>query len=151
MDYFLERFPPRFFTVKLVCFIGFLGSSYIVLFTIPLCMILIFVCLNNCRCPTSRRRTIGAFVRSLAMATLLRVGPLEAPFKWWCMCVRVCSGVCSVVHAGLRVLSLSQWRKVSLPLVLWQESEPNFKGLPKVSGVTINHWFFSKVWLVTCL
>ena len=26
------RFPLRFFTVKLVCFIGFLGSSYLVLF-----------------------------------------------------------------------------------------------------------------------
>ena len=26
------RFPPRFFTMKLVCFIGFPGSSYLVLF-----------------------------------------------------------------------------------------------------------------------
>ena len=37
---FSGKFPPWFFTVKLVCFIGFLESSYLVLFTIPLCMIL---------------------------------------------------------------------------------------------------------------
>ena len=37
---FLGRFPPRFFTMKLVCFIDFPESSYLVLFTIPLCMIL---------------------------------------------------------------------------------------------------------------
>ena len=36
VDCFLERFPPRFFTVKLVCFIGFPRSSYLVLFTFPL-------------------------------------------------------------------------------------------------------------------
>ena len=33
---FSGRFPPRFFTVKLVGFIGFPGSSYRVLFTFPL-------------------------------------------------------------------------------------------------------------------
>ena len=33
VDYFLGRFPLKFFTVKLVCFIGFPGSSYLVLFT----------------------------------------------------------------------------------------------------------------------
>ena len=44
---FSGRFPPRFFIVKLVCFIGFLGSSYLVLFTIPLCMILMFVCFKK--------------------------------------------------------------------------------------------------------
>ena len=38
--------------------------------------------------------------------------------------------------------SLSRWRKVCLTLILWQESKPNFKGLSKVSGVTINHWVF---------
>ena len=32
VDFFLGRFPPRFFTVKLVCFISFPGSSYLVLF-----------------------------------------------------------------------------------------------------------------------
>ena len=37
---FSGRFPPRFFTVKLVCFIGFPGSSYLVLFNFLLCMIL---------------------------------------------------------------------------------------------------------------
>ena len=36
----LGRFPLRFFTVELICFIGFLGSLYLVLFTILLCMIL---------------------------------------------------------------------------------------------------------------
>ena len=40
MDCFSGRFPLRFFTVKLVCFISFPGSSYLVLFTFPLCMIL---------------------------------------------------------------------------------------------------------------
>ena len=40
VDCFSRRFPPRFFTVKLVGFIGFLGLSYIVLFTFPLHMIL---------------------------------------------------------------------------------------------------------------
>ena len=39
-DCFSEKFPSRFFTVKLVCFIGFPGSSYLVLFTFLLCMIL---------------------------------------------------------------------------------------------------------------
>ena len=38
---FSGRFPPRFFTVKLVCFIGFPRSSYLVLFNFLLCMILI--------------------------------------------------------------------------------------------------------------
>ena len=32
VDCFSGRFPPRFFTVKLVGFIGFPGSSYLVLF-----------------------------------------------------------------------------------------------------------------------
>ena len=36
VNWFLGRFPPGFFTVKLVCFIGFLGSSYLVLFIFPL-------------------------------------------------------------------------------------------------------------------
>ena len=35
-----RKVSPRFFTVKLVCFIGFPMSSYLVLFTISLCMIL---------------------------------------------------------------------------------------------------------------
>ena len=39
-DCFSEKFTSRFFTVKLVCFIGFPGSSYLVLFTFLLCMIL---------------------------------------------------------------------------------------------------------------
>ena len=47
MDCFSGRFPSRFFTVKIVCFIDFLGSSYLVLFTFPLCMILMFICFNK--------------------------------------------------------------------------------------------------------
>ena len=50
VDCFSGRFPPRFFTVKLVCFIGFLGLSYPVLFIFPLHdfdMILMFVCFNK--------------------------------------------------------------------------------------------------------
>ena len=47
---FSGRFLSRFFTVKLVCFIGFPGSSYLVLFIFPLHdfdMILMFVCFNK--------------------------------------------------------------------------------------------------------
>ena len=50
VDSFLGRFPPRDFTMKLVCFIGFPGSSYLVLFIFPLHdfdMILMFVCFNK--------------------------------------------------------------------------------------------------------
>ena len=45
VNYFSGRFPPRFFTVKLVGFISFPESSYLVLFIFPLHdfdMILIF-------------------------------------------------------------------------------------------------------------
>ena len=45
LDCLSGRFPPRFFTMKLVCFIGFPGSSYLVLFTILLCVM--FVCFNK--------------------------------------------------------------------------------------------------------
>ena len=47
---FLGRFHLRFFTVKLVGFIGFPGSLYLVLFIFLLHdfdMILIFVCFNK--------------------------------------------------------------------------------------------------------
>ena len=50
VDCFLGRFPPRFFTVKLVCFVGFPRSSYLVLFIFPLHdfdMMLMFVCFNK--------------------------------------------------------------------------------------------------------
>ena len=50
VNYFSGRFPPRFFTVKLVGFIGFPESSYLVLFIFSLHdfdMILIFVCFNK--------------------------------------------------------------------------------------------------------
>ena len=32
VDCFSGRFPPKFFTMKLVCFIGFPRSSYLILF-----------------------------------------------------------------------------------------------------------------------
>ena len=44
---FSGRIPPRYFTMKLVCFISFPGSSYLVLFIFPLHdfdMILTFFC-----------------------------------------------------------------------------------------------------------
>ena len=47
---FLGRFPPKFFTLKLVCLIGFPGLSYLVLFIFLLYdfdMILMFVCFNK--------------------------------------------------------------------------------------------------------
>ena len=47
---FSGMFPPKFFTVKLVCFISFFGSSYLVLFIFPphdFDMILMFVCFNK--------------------------------------------------------------------------------------------------------
>ena len=50
VDCFSGRFPPRFFTVKLVYFIGFPGLSYLVLSIFPLHdfdMILMFVCFNK--------------------------------------------------------------------------------------------------------
>ena len=47
VDCFSGRFPPRFFTMKLVCFNGFPESSYLILFTFPLCMILIFFYFNK--------------------------------------------------------------------------------------------------------
>ena len=50
VDSFSGRFPPRYFTMKLVCFIGFLGSSYLVLFIFSLHdfdMMLMFVCFNK--------------------------------------------------------------------------------------------------------
>ena len=50
VDCFLGRFPSRFFSVKLVCLIGFPGLSYFVLFTFPLHdfdMILMVVCFNK--------------------------------------------------------------------------------------------------------
>ena len=50
VDCFSGRFPLRFFIVKLVCFIGFPGSSYLVLFIFSLHdfdMILMFVFLNK--------------------------------------------------------------------------------------------------------
>ena len=50
VDCFLGRFPPRFFIVKLVCFIGFPRSSFLVLFIFLLHnfdMILMFVFFNK--------------------------------------------------------------------------------------------------------
>ena len=50
VDCFSERFSPKFFTVKLVCFVDFPGSSYLVLFIFPLHdfdMILMLVYFNK--------------------------------------------------------------------------------------------------------
>ena len=50
VDFFSGRFLPRFFTMKLVCYIRFYGSSYLVLFIFSLHdfdMILMFVCFNK--------------------------------------------------------------------------------------------------------
>ena len=51
VDYFLERFPPRIFTVKLVYFIGLPESSYLCLIYYSVIhvidTILMFVCLFN--------------------------------------------------------------------------------------------------------
>ena len=50
VDCYSGRFPSKFFTMKLVCFIGFPGSSYFVLFIFPLHdfdLILMFVCFNK--------------------------------------------------------------------------------------------------------
>ena len=40
------------------------------------------------------------------------------------------------------MLSFSMEKGIYLPLEVWQESWPNFKGLLKVGGVTPNHWVF---------
>ena len=40
VDCFSGMFSPRFCTLKLICFIGFPGSSYLVLFILFRCMIL---------------------------------------------------------------------------------------------------------------
>ena len=50
VDCFSGRFSSRFFTMKLVCFFGFLTSSYPVLFIFPLHdfeIILMLVCFNK--------------------------------------------------------------------------------------------------------
>ena len=50
VNFFLGRFPTKYFIVKLVCFIGFPGSSYLVLFIFLLHdfdMILMFVYFNK--------------------------------------------------------------------------------------------------------
>ena len=50
VNFFSGRFPPKFFTMKLVYFIGFPGSSYLILFIFLLHnfdMILIFVFFNK--------------------------------------------------------------------------------------------------------
>ena len=86
---------------------------------------------------------LWAFIRPLAVATLPCVGgAVGGPsLRKGATCVRMC-GVWRGLRGATTVLSLSRWRKVGLPLALWQESGPLFKGLPKVSGVATNHWVF---------
>ena len=67
----------------------------------------------------------------------VREALLEGSSRWW-YDVHVC-------FAQSFGCSLSRWRKVGPPLALWQESRPNFKGLPKVSGVCYQLLGFSKV------
>ena len=77
-----------------------------------------------------------AFVRPPAVTTTpARVGPLNGV-----CCSRGVSGA----------LSLSRWRKLGLPLALWQESGPDFKGFTKAKWSCHQSLGFSKVWLVTC-
>ena len=85
-----------------------------------------------------RRRT---FVWPPAMATTSTCRALlKGPSRMVC-------DAC-VVRTELQVLSLSLslsfsvWKKVGLPLALWQAPGPNFRWLPKVSGVATNHWVF---------
>ena len=69
-----------------------------------------------------------AFIRPLAMVTLLHaLGSLKALLE------------------EFRVLSLSWWRKVGLPLEVWQESWPNFKGITKGKVNRHQSLGFSKV------
>ena len=46
------------------------------------------------------------------------------------------------LHGDPSALSLSVEEGICLPLAVWQESWPNFKGLPKVSEVATNYWVF---------
>ena len=98
---------------------------------------------------------LRAFAWPPIVATLLSMrGLVESPYRMMDGCVCVCVMVCGVVHMGLLVLSLSlslslflslsRWRKVGLPLLLWQESRLNFMGLPKASGIATNYWIFLK-------
>ena len=79
--------------------------------------------------PRSRRKRKNCYRRRGPQFDLSHRASLEGPSRyiWWCVFVR--SFGCS----------LSWWRKVGLPFVLGQEFGPNFKGLPKVNGVPINH------------
>ena len=83
---------------------------------------------------SGKDRRCRAFIWPPAVVTTpTRAGPVGGPS--WCICMLFARSFrCS--------LSLSWWRKVGLPLALWQEFGPNFKGLPKVSGVTTNYWVF---------
>ena len=80
------------------------------------------------RCSEKSPSSSWALVGPLAVVTApMRVGPLLVMmvlFAWGFRC------------------SFYQRRKVGLPLALWQESGPNFMGLPKVIGVATNNWIF---------
>ena len=58
------------------------------------------------------------------------------------MGVCVCLTMCVAWFTWGFECYLSQWRKVGLPLVLWQKSRLNFRRLQKVNGVSTNHWVF---------
>ena len=80
--------------------------------------------------------TIPSFDHPLCQQLPRAQGPIGGPFSM-CDVVHV-----RALHGALGALSLSLWRKVGLPLALWQEPGPNFRWLPKVSGIAINHWVF---------
>ena len=124
----------NFFFVKWHYFRPQRDSFSLISKIIPSCRI------HSCRCrhlaliraENCHRR---AFVWPPAVATLPHMGPVGGPS--WLV------GALGVVRAKLRVLTLSQWRKVFVYLwQVWQESWPNFKGWPKVSEVATNHWVF---------
>ena len=82
-----------------------------------------------------------AFVQPPTVVMLLRTqGLLEAPLNDFGMWFARSFG-CS--------LFLSRWRKVGLPLEVWQKSWPNFKGITKGKWSRHQSLGFSKVWLVT--
>ena len=74
-----------------------------------------------------------ALVRPPVVAT----APALARPRW-----RALLDIYGVVRVRFWVLSLSVEEGIFLPLVLWQEFGPNFKGLTKVSRVTTNYWIF---------
>ena len=83
--------------------------------------------------PSLKRRTVGLRSTTSRGDAPACVGPIKGPSQMWSVLG---------VREELQGLSFSWWRKVGLPLEVWQESCPNFRWLPKVSEVATNHWVF---------